>query len=120
MKGYLVSELFTNRKESIPLTFSEDCLYLNIYTPANLAKKNRLPVSGRSQRWRPFWCVCVGGGMRQLFQGPGLPLPCRQAACLQGTHVCHGSVSPSGRHGAPGGLRRDTSQSVSPHLPSLQ
>ncbi|XP_063468749.1 liver carboxylesterase 1 isoform X3 [Symphalangus syndactylus] len=42
--GQLLSELFTNRKENIPLKFSEDCLYLNIYTPADLTKKNRLPV----------------------------------------------------------------------------
>ncbi|XP_058296360.1 liver carboxylesterase 1 [Hylobates moloch] len=42
--GQLLSELFTNRKENIPLKFSEDCLYLNIYTPADLTKKSRLPV----------------------------------------------------------------------------
>uniref|UniRef100_A0A8C8W7H8 Carboxylic ester hydrolase n=1 Tax=Peromyscus maniculatus bairdii TaxID=230844 RepID=A0A8C8W7H8_PERMB len=40
----MLSDLFTNRKESIPLTFSEDCLYLNIYTPADLTKSSRLPV----------------------------------------------------------------------------
>lgn len=43
--GKLLSALFTNRKESIPLQFSEDCLYLNIYTPADLTKSTRLPVS---------------------------------------------------------------------------
>lgn len=43
--GKILSDLFTNRKESIPLTFSEDCLYLNIYTPADLTKSNRLPVN---------------------------------------------------------------------------
>ncbi|XP_059118672.1 liver carboxylesterase 1-like isoform X2 [Peromyscus eremicus] len=42
--GQMLSELFTNRKESIPLQFSEDCLYLNIYTPADLTKSSRLPV----------------------------------------------------------------------------
>uniref|UniRef100_A0A673V477 Carboxylic ester hydrolase n=1 Tax=Suricata suricatta TaxID=37032 RepID=A0A673V477_SURSU len=42
--GQVLSELFTNRKENIPLKFSEDCLYLNIYTPADLRKKSRLPV----------------------------------------------------------------------------
>uniref|UniRef100_A0A2K5QVE6 Carboxylic ester hydrolase n=1 Tax=Cebus imitator TaxID=2715852 RepID=A0A2K5QVE6_CEBIM len=42
--GQVLSEFFTNRKENIPLKFSEDCLYLNIYTPADLAKKSRLPV----------------------------------------------------------------------------
>ncbi|XP_058562755.1 liver carboxylesterase 1 isoform X2 [Neofelis nebulosa] len=41
--GQVLSDLFTNRKENIPLKFSEDCLYLNIYTPADL-RKNRLPV----------------------------------------------------------------------------
>ncbi|XP_016047864.1 liver carboxylesterase 1 [Erinaceus europaeus] len=42
--GQVLSELFTNSKENIPLKFSEDCLYLNIYTPADLTKKSRLPV----------------------------------------------------------------------------
>ncbi|XP_046935169.1 liver carboxylesterase 1 isoform X2 [Lynx rufus] len=42
--GQELSDLFTNRKENISLKFSEDCLYLNIYTPADLRKKNRLPV----------------------------------------------------------------------------
>nr|XP_048290679.1 carboxylesterase 1D-like [Myodes glareolus] len=42
--GQMLSELFTNRKENIPLQFSEDCLYLNIYTPANLTKNSQLPV----------------------------------------------------------------------------
>uniref|UniRef100_G3RK15 Carboxylic ester hydrolase n=1 Tax=Gorilla gorilla gorilla TaxID=9595 RepID=G3RK15_GORGO len=42
--GQFLSELLTNRKENIPLRVSEDCLYLNIYTPADLTKKNRLPV----------------------------------------------------------------------------
>nr|XP_012611402.1 liver carboxylesterase 1-like isoform X2 [Microcebus murinus] len=42
--GQMVSNLITNRKENILLTFSEDCLYLNIYTPADLRKNSRLPV----------------------------------------------------------------------------
>ncbi|XP_054308730.1 putative inactive carboxylesterase 4 [Pongo pygmaeus] len=42
--GQLISELLTNRKENIPLKISEDCFYLDIYTPADLTKKNRLPV----------------------------------------------------------------------------
>ncbi|KAK2085073.1 Liver carboxylesterase 1 [Saguinus oedipus] len=42
--GQVLSEFFTNHKENISLKFSEDCLYLNIYTPADLAKKSRLPV----------------------------------------------------------------------------
>ncbi|XP_075833035.1 carboxylesterase 1E-like isoform X2 [Microtus pennsylvanicus] len=46
VRGKIVNDLLTNRKEKIDLKFSEDCLYLNIYTPANLMKKNRdrLPV----------------------------------------------------------------------------
>nr|XP_025708167.1 liver carboxylesterase 1 [Callorhinus ursinus] len=44
MAGQVLSELFTNRKENIAFKFSEDCLYLNIYTPADLTKKSRLPV----------------------------------------------------------------------------
>ena len=60
MAGQVLSELFTNRKESIPLKFSEDCLYLNIYTPADLTKKSRLPVSGQFQCWRLFWCGLGG------------------------------------------------------------
>ncbi|XP_013371550.1 PREDICTED: carboxylesterase 1D-like isoform X2 [Chinchilla lanigera] len=42
--GKVLSDLFTNRKEKIPLTFAEDCLYLNIYTPADLTKNSSLPV----------------------------------------------------------------------------
>ncbi|XP_068938555.1 liver carboxylesterase 1-like isoform X1 [Petaurus breviceps papuanus] len=42
--GQLLSDLFTNREEKISLKMSEDCLYLNIYTPADLSKKTRLPV----------------------------------------------------------------------------
>ncbi|XP_074149551.1 liver carboxylesterase 1-like [Sminthopsis crassicaudata] len=42
------SEFFRNlysiRNKSISLTYSEDCLYLNIYTPANLTKESKLPV----------------------------------------------------------------------------
>ncbi|XP_070940655.1 liver carboxylesterase 1-like isoform X3 [Macaca nemestrina] len=42
--GQFLSDLLSNRKENISLKVSEDCLYLNIYTPADLTKKNRLPV----------------------------------------------------------------------------
>ncbi|XP_028626193.1 carboxylesterase 1E isoform X2 [Grammomys surdaster] len=42
--GQIVNDLLTNRRETIPLQFSEDCLYLNIYTPADLTKSDRLPV----------------------------------------------------------------------------
>ncbi|XP_058383688.1 liver carboxylesterase 1-like [Diceros bicornis minor] len=42
--GQEFSDYLTNGRENIPLKFSEDCLYLNIYTPADLTKKSRLPV----------------------------------------------------------------------------
>ncbi|XP_038168173.1 carboxylesterase 1F-like [Arvicola amphibius] len=44
VKGQRVNDLLTNRKEKIHLEFSEDCLYLNIYTPAILTRSSRLPV----------------------------------------------------------------------------
>ncbi|ELK29735.1 Carboxylesterase 3 [Myotis davidii] len=44
VSAQVLSELFTNSKENIPLKISEDCLYLNIYTPADLKRKSRLPV----------------------------------------------------------------------------
>ncbi|XP_034378045.2 carboxylesterase 1C-like isoform X1 [Arvicanthis niloticus] len=40
----LFSDMFNTKKESVPLEFSEDCLYLNIYTPADLTKNSQLPV----------------------------------------------------------------------------
>ncbi|XP_043840656.1 liver carboxylesterase 1-like isoform X2 [Dromiciops gliroides] len=43
-EGQLFSNLFTNRNEKISLEMSEDCLYLNIYSPADLTKKMKLPV----------------------------------------------------------------------------
>ncbi|KAK7806268.1 hypothetical protein U0070_023883, partial [Myodes glareolus] len=55
--GQVLSELFTNRKENIPLQFSEDCFYLNIYTPANLTKNSRLPV----MVWIHGGALVVGG-----------------------------------------------------------
>ncbi|XP_012501647.1 PREDICTED: liver carboxylesterase 1-like [Propithecus coquereli] len=48
--GQVLSDLFTNRKENIAVKMSEDCLYLNIYTPADLTKKSSLPVS-RGDPW---------------------------------------------------------------------
>nr|XP_012611400.1 carboxylesterase 1D-like [Microcebus murinus] len=48
--GQLLSDLFTNRKENITIKLSEDCLYLNIFTPADLRKSSKLPVS-RGNPW---------------------------------------------------------------------
>ncbi|XP_010628096.1 liver carboxylesterase 1 isoform X1 [Fukomys damarensis] len=42
--GPVLSEIFSNRLENFPLEYSEDCLYLNIYSPANLTSKSRLTV----------------------------------------------------------------------------
>uniref|UniRef100_A0A8C9A3Z1 Carboxylic ester hydrolase n=1 Tax=Prolemur simus TaxID=1328070 RepID=A0A8C9A3Z1_PROSS len=64
--GQLLSDLFTNRKENIPLQWSEDCLYLNIYTPADLTKKSRLPV----MVWIHGGGLMVGGASTY----DGLPL----------------------------------------------
>ncbi|XP_057567616.1 liver carboxylesterase-like isoform X1 [Hippopotamus amphibius kiboko] len=57
VQGQMLSELFTNRKENINLKFSEDCLYLNIYTPADLRKRSRLPV----MVWIHGGSLVVGG-----------------------------------------------------------
>lgn len=98
MAGQVLSELFTNRKENIALKFSEDCLYLNIYTPADLTKKSRLPVSGSfqpcgssgvdSKKVKAAWVGVVS-------ETPGLSLP--TTAGPQDTQVFHTSVSPSDR-----------------------
>lgn len=40
----MLFEFFTREKEILPFETSEDCLYLNVYTPADLSKKSRLPV----------------------------------------------------------------------------
>ncbi|KAK2529920.1 hypothetical protein Q9233_006305 [Columba guinea] len=42
-KGNLISYLVTNRKEKVYLQVSEDCLYLNVYTPV-ATEKQELPV----------------------------------------------------------------------------
>ncbi|XP_020840862.1 liver carboxylesterase 1-like [Phascolarctos cinereus] len=39
-----LSSLFSIRNETFSMTSSEDCLYLNIYSPSDLAMKTKLPV----------------------------------------------------------------------------
>ncbi|XP_062355841.1 fatty acyl-CoA hydrolase precursor, medium chain-like isoform X2 [Cinclus cinclus] len=43
-QGQRFSDLITNRKEKVPLQISEDCLYLNVYTPVPTGKQEKLPV----------------------------------------------------------------------------
>ncbi|POI21174.1 hypothetical protein CIB84_015079 [Bambusicola thoracicus] len=42
--GQFFSDVITNRKEKVLLQMSEDCLYLNIYTPVSTEKQEKLPV----------------------------------------------------------------------------
>ncbi|POI19262.1 hypothetical protein CIB84_016994, partial [Bambusicola thoracicus] len=42
--GQFASDFITNRKEKVLLQMSEDCLYLNIYTPVSTEKQEKLPV----------------------------------------------------------------------------
>nr|XP_028595329.1 fatty acyl-CoA hydrolase precursor, medium chain-like isoform X1 [Podarcis muralis]XP_028595330.1 fatty acyl-CoA hydrolase precursor, medium chain-like isoform X2 [Podarcis muralis] len=42
--GQMLSDMFTNKKEKVSLSISEDCLYLNIFTPARSDKNSKLPV----------------------------------------------------------------------------
>uniref|UniRef100_A0A8C0U387 Carboxylic ester hydrolase n=1 Tax=Cyanistes caeruleus TaxID=156563 RepID=A0A8C0U387_CYACU len=42
--GQQSSDMVTNRKEKVPLQMSEDCLYLNVYTPVSTGKQEKLPV----------------------------------------------------------------------------
>ncbi|OXB84033.1 UNVERIFIED_CONTAM: hypothetical protein H355_015544 [Colinus virginianus] len=42
--GQYVSDAVTNRKEKVRLQMSEDCLYLNIYTPVPTGSQEQLPV----------------------------------------------------------------------------
>uniref|UniRef100_A0A8B9Q8X7 Carboxylic ester hydrolase n=1 Tax=Apteryx owenii TaxID=8824 RepID=A0A8B9Q8X7_APTOW len=44
VQGQFFSDSITNRKEKVPLQVSEDCLYLNVYTPASTEKQEKLPV----------------------------------------------------------------------------
>ncbi|XP_038004124.1 fatty acyl-CoA hydrolase precursor, medium chain-like [Motacilla alba alba] len=44
VQGQIISNMVTNRKEKVPLQVSEDCLYLNVYSPVSTGKKEKLPV----------------------------------------------------------------------------
>ncbi|NXU24200.1 SASB hydrolase, partial [Thalassarche chlororhynchos] len=44
-QGQFFSDIITNRKEKVLLQVSEDCLYLNVYTPVSTEKQEKLPVS---------------------------------------------------------------------------
>ncbi|KAM6409219.1 fatty acyl-CoA hydrolase precursor, medium chain-like isoform 2-T2 [Rhynochetos jubatus] len=44
VQGQLFSDMITNRKEKVLLQVSEDCLYLNVYTPVSAEKQEKLPV----------------------------------------------------------------------------
>ncbi|XP_039554130.1 fatty acyl-CoA hydrolase precursor, medium chain-like [Passer montanus] len=44
VQGQHFSDIITNRKEKVPLQVSEDCLYLNVYTPVSAGKQEKLPV----------------------------------------------------------------------------
>ncbi|KFP53831.1 Fatty acyl-CoA hydrolase precursor, medium chain, partial [Cathartes aura] len=43
VQGQVFSDMITNRKEKVLLQVSEDCLYLNVYTPVS-TEKQKLPV----------------------------------------------------------------------------
>ncbi|NXT50370.1 SASB hydrolase, partial [Pluvianellus socialis] len=44
VQGQIFSDLITNRKEKVLLEVSEDCLYLNVYTPVSTENQEKLPV----------------------------------------------------------------------------
>ncbi|XP_054055143.1 fatty acyl-CoA hydrolase precursor, medium chain isoform X2 [Rissa tridactyla] len=44
LQGQFFSDVITNRKEKVLLEVSEDCLYLNVYTPVSTEKQEKLPV----------------------------------------------------------------------------
>ncbi|XP_051829500.1 carboxylesterase 4A [Antechinus flavipes] len=54
--GQIAHLYFTTQKYQTWLKFQEDCLYLNIYTPAHAQKKSRLPV----MVWFPGGAFVIG------------------------------------------------------------
>ncbi|KGL83520.1 Fatty acyl-CoA hydrolase precursor, medium chain, partial [Tinamus guttatus] len=42
--GQYDSDYIANRKEKVPLEMSEDCLYLNVYSPSGAGEQEKLPV----------------------------------------------------------------------------
>uniref|UniRef100_A0A663DMU0 Carboxylic ester hydrolase n=1 Tax=Aquila chrysaetos chrysaetos TaxID=223781 RepID=A0A663DMU0_AQUCH len=44
VQGQFFSDFITNRKEKVLLQVSENCLYLNVYTPVSTEKQEKLPV----------------------------------------------------------------------------
>ncbi|XP_009952219.1 PREDICTED: fatty acyl-CoA hydrolase precursor, medium chain-like, partial [Leptosomus discolor] len=44
VQGQVFSDIITNRKEKVLLQVSEDCLYLNVYTPISTENEEKLPV----------------------------------------------------------------------------
>ncbi|XP_074895475.1 fatty acyl-CoA hydrolase precursor, medium chain-like [Buteo buteo] len=44
VQGQVFSDFITNRKEKVLLQVSENCLYLNVYTPVSTEKQEKLPV----------------------------------------------------------------------------
>uniref|UniRef100_A0A8C3WFS5 Carboxylic ester hydrolase n=1 Tax=Catagonus wagneri TaxID=51154 RepID=A0A8C3WFS5_9CETA len=62
----MILDIFTNKKESVTVEQSEDCLYLNIYTPADLTKRSKLPV----MVWIHGGGLVVGGA--SIYDGVAL------------------------------------------------
>ncbi|XP_072492073.1 carboxylesterase 4A [Notamacropus eugenii] len=54
--GHITHMYFTNQKLSTRMHFQEDCLYLNIYTPAHSQREGQLPV----MVWFPGGAFVVG------------------------------------------------------------
>uniref|UniRef100_A0A6I8P6K3 Carboxylesterase 4A n=1 Tax=Ornithorhynchus anatinus TaxID=9258 RepID=A0A6I8P6K3_ORNAN len=54
--GQIASMIFTNRRNYVWLKFGEDCLYLNVYSPAHANRRSKLPV----MVWFPGGAFLVG------------------------------------------------------------